>query len=96
MVDIEVFLVVIIDVDVEVGNLVLGFGGDDHVVCGLDLKFSTFCFVVVLQRIIFRLNEAGELSERTYFFESNVWVFVICAVVGKASDIAKWSRGWGR
>ena len=48
MVDVEIFFVLVIDVDFELGDLVLGFGGDKKVVAGEDFKFGALVLFWVL------------------------------------------------
>lgn len=48
MVDVEVLLRFVVDVDFELGDVVLGFRRHEHVIGGIDLKFLPFTFRILV------------------------------------------------
>lgn len=86
MVDVEVFLVFVVDVDFELRDLVFGFGGDDQVVGGEDLELLT----LVLFWVLLRREFGGDNSyEVTNIFEGNIGIFLVILVVCQALDTAE-------
>lgn len=48
MVHVEVLLVLVVDVDLELGDFIFCFGGDDEVVGGQDFEILAFVVILVL------------------------------------------------
>lgn len=102
MVDVEVGGVVFVDVDFEVADVVLGFGGEEEVVGGEDLELFALFIVVLLWEEEGQYGGSpkrgeGEGEGGIYIWPGGVWYLVhgdvrVCfagLVEGEAFDVSE-------